>query len=183
MPDPNDKLERLPNGRFVRWLTFRGKTKKLADWCRELRIARTTLIKRLNDYGWSVEKALSEPIHARKPFQKYAKNVEALVLGDNEAVPEEERKAREKSIRQNAKTRIKEKEHFKNLTGETKWDACHRLKQEGRYLRFRQKCAEIKAKCQKDRDKRLISKVPSRTAIFYMALKSFPPLPPVDDDG
>lgn len=52
-------------------LTFRGETKTMIEWSRELGIKKSTLIMRLWKYGYSVEKALSEPVrtyrsHARK---------------------------------------------------------------------------------------------------------------------
>lgn len=43
-------------------LTFRGKTQCISAWSEELGIGQSTLRIRLK-YGWSVERALSEPVH------------------------------------------------------------------------------------------------------------------------
>ena len=42
-----------------RKIIFKGKTLTVAQWSRELGIKRTTLSGRLNNYGWSTEKALT----------------------------------------------------------------------------------------------------------------------------
>jgi hypothetical protein len=44
-----------------RWLEYQGRRQCLVDWGKELGIKRTTLIQRLDAYGWSVEKTLSTP--------------------------------------------------------------------------------------------------------------------------
>lgn len=54
------RAEQSRNTSQNRWLTFNGKTKCLSDWAEELGIKRTTLIMRLDSYGWSVERALSQ---------------------------------------------------------------------------------------------------------------------------
>lgn len=50
------------NKRNNHLLTYQGKTKTIADWARETGIASPTIRKRINDYGWTVEKALSKVI-------------------------------------------------------------------------------------------------------------------------
>lgn len=44
-------------------LTFYGKTMTVSQWARELGIHPTTILQRINRSGWSVEKALTEPVH------------------------------------------------------------------------------------------------------------------------
>ena len=53
--------EQSRNKRNSRYLTFNGQTKCLVDWADECGLKRTTLIQRLNAYGWSVERALTTP--------------------------------------------------------------------------------------------------------------------------
>ena len=47
-------------------LTFKGKTQCLVDWAEELGIKPITLHARIRQYGWSVERALTTPVKARK---------------------------------------------------------------------------------------------------------------------
>jgi len=46
-------------------LTFNGKTQTIAEWSRELGIGQTTITQRLYSYGYSVERALGEPVKKR----------------------------------------------------------------------------------------------------------------------
>lgn len=45
-------------------LTFQGKTQDLCEWARDVGIKYTTLYSRLHR-GWSIEQALTAPVHAR----------------------------------------------------------------------------------------------------------------------
>lgn len=47
-------------------ITFMGVTKCRADWADDLGISRTTLRGRLDRHGWSVERALTTPVPARR---------------------------------------------------------------------------------------------------------------------
>lgn len=47
-------------------VTFDGKTQSLQDWAKELGIPLPTLSSRIMKLGWSVEKALREPVKARE---------------------------------------------------------------------------------------------------------------------
>jgi hypothetical protein len=49
------------NARFVRPLTFNGRTMLISDWAAELGITVSSLGGRLDRSGWSVEKALTTP--------------------------------------------------------------------------------------------------------------------------
>lgn len=51
--------EQTRNTRRNRLLTFRGRTQPLVDWADELGVNRSTLAKRLNRSGWTVERALT----------------------------------------------------------------------------------------------------------------------------
>lgn len=46
-------------------ITFRGRTQVLTDWALELGMPVGTLWSRVKDYGWSIERALTEPVHYR----------------------------------------------------------------------------------------------------------------------
>jgi hypothetical protein len=46
-------------------ITFRGKTQTLHEWASELGIKSRTLHSRLQDYGWSIEKAFTTPVEKR----------------------------------------------------------------------------------------------------------------------
>ena len=61
--------EQLRNQRRNRMLTFQGRTQCLAAWAEELGMGRTVLQKRVVEFGWSVERALTTPVGyaARRP--------------------------------------------------------------------------------------------------------------------
>lgn len=60
-----------PNNRKDnRMITFNGKTQCMADWSRELGIKQATLSSRINDRGWSIEKAFTTPIAEQLKGQK-----------------------------------------------------------------------------------------------------------------
>ena len=52
------------NTRRNRFITYKGKTKILKDWAREIGMHQQVLSKRL-DNGWSIEKALTTPIQEK----------------------------------------------------------------------------------------------------------------------
>jgi hypothetical protein len=54
--------EQARNKRTNRRLTYRGETATLIEWSERTGIGETTLHQRLKKYGWSVERALSEPV-------------------------------------------------------------------------------------------------------------------------
>lgn len=51
------------NKRNTRLFTFNGKTQILSDWADELGFNYSTLSMRIYKYGWSVERAFTEPVH------------------------------------------------------------------------------------------------------------------------
>ena len=53
--------EQNSNKRTNRMLSFNGMTFTMKEWSRQIGIKYTTLHMRLTQYGWSVEKALTEP--------------------------------------------------------------------------------------------------------------------------
>ena len=58
-----DPTQQANNQRDNTRLTLRGITKTVSEWARELGIHHTTILQRINRSGWSVEKALTEPVH------------------------------------------------------------------------------------------------------------------------
>lgn len=57
----------VSNIRYVKFITYRGRTQTLSKWCEELNLSYKTVLKRLNSYKWSVERALSESTDIRAP--------------------------------------------------------------------------------------------------------------------
>lgn len=53
------------NTRQNHYLTFQGRTQTITDWARQLGLRHTTLCQRINQYGWSIEKALTTPVTNR----------------------------------------------------------------------------------------------------------------------
>ena len=49
------------NQEKTRFLTFNGETRCIADWAEHLGIRRKLIHERIDTYGWSVERALTEP--------------------------------------------------------------------------------------------------------------------------
>lgn len=58
----------------ARRLTFNGKTQTVAAWARETGIGGATICSRLDNLGWSIEKALSTPKRPLKPRAKVKYN-------------------------------------------------------------------------------------------------------------
>lgn len=60
------KEEQANNARSNIPLTYSDKTMNLAQWAREIAINEKTLYDRINKLGWSVERALTEPVNINK---------------------------------------------------------------------------------------------------------------------
>ena len=58
--------EQARNRRSTHLITFRGETLCLKDWAERLSINRGTLTSRLKLRGWTVDKALTKPVHKMK---------------------------------------------------------------------------------------------------------------------
>ncbi len=56
------RSEQAYNRRSTRLIKFKGETKPLKKWCIELGFNFRTIQNRLNQYGWSVEKAFTTPV-------------------------------------------------------------------------------------------------------------------------
>ena len=75
-------LVQANNTRSNHYLTYKGKTQSLADWCRELNLNYGTVRSRINRDKWSVEKALEvtsttlDPSRLKGIVLKKATNVE-----------------------------------------------------------------------------------------------------------
>lgn len=52
-------IEQANNKRNNCLITYNGRTQTATEWARETGIKRTTILMRLNTYGWSIEKTLS----------------------------------------------------------------------------------------------------------------------------
>lgn len=57
------KKEQGRNTRFNRIISFNGETHCLAEWADILNIGRVTLSRRIDKYGWSIEKSLTTKIN------------------------------------------------------------------------------------------------------------------------
>lgn len=55
------KEEQANNRRSSRWITYRGKTKTLAQWIKHLNLKSSTVRQRYYVYGWDIEKCLNTP--------------------------------------------------------------------------------------------------------------------------
>ena len=53
--------EQSRNTRTNRWLVYKGQKRLLTEWANLLGIKQNTISMRLNNYGWSVDKALNTP--------------------------------------------------------------------------------------------------------------------------
>jgi hypothetical protein len=60
------KSEQSQNRRVANRITAFGETRCLSKWARDLGIRQSTLHRRIYIYGWSVEKALSNPVRKIK---------------------------------------------------------------------------------------------------------------------
>lgn len=61
------RREQANNRRTNSVLTAFGKTQTIAQWARELNLCEDTLRHRLTRYGWSAERALTEPVRRKTP--------------------------------------------------------------------------------------------------------------------
>lgn len=63
-------LEQGRNRRNNRVLEFNGEEKCLSEWCDTYNIPQDTVKRRLDVYGWSIEKSLTTPVSKRKDNRK-----------------------------------------------------------------------------------------------------------------
>ena len=56
------RKEQANNKRCTHLITFNGKTQSIKQWAEEIGINYGTLISRIEDYGWSIEKALTTAV-------------------------------------------------------------------------------------------------------------------------
>lgn len=61
-----DDTTQANNKRNTTYLTLNGDTDTLSNWARRLKIHPETLRNRINNYGWSVERALTTPVTTKK---------------------------------------------------------------------------------------------------------------------
>ena len=65
------KGDQNKNKRNVKQFTYQGETLHLSDWARRFDVSMKLLYKRIYEYGWSFEKALTEPkrlAYAQRPI-------------------------------------------------------------------------------------------------------------------
>jgi len=60
------KREQANNRRVTKIITFKGQSKSVSDWAREVNLEPSTLMTRLGKYGWTIEKALTTPLQVNQ---------------------------------------------------------------------------------------------------------------------
>lgn len=61
-------------------ITYKGKTQNLVEWAKEMGLPRTTLQSRMNELGWSVDKAMTTPHRTRNKINaEKAKTIKILL--------------------------------------------------------------------------------------------------------
>lgn len=59
------------NRRYCRYITYKGETRTLTDWCKRLGLSYKQVHNRMNKLGWSFEKSISEPTNIEKRNKRY----------------------------------------------------------------------------------------------------------------
>lgn len=71
--DPKRAFITPSRGRIDKYdITYNGKTQSISAWAKELGMNKSTLTQRLNARMWSIERALTEPIHNNGRKNEYA---------------------------------------------------------------------------------------------------------------
>lgn len=65
-----DAKEQAINRRTTHLITYNGETHSLTDWANILGIKRSTLSKRINEYGWSIARAFEENRFYRRQVEE-----------------------------------------------------------------------------------------------------------------
>lgn len=68
-------LEQARNKRSTRWLEYGGERLCLTEWAERLNIRPKTLRARLDDHGWSVERALTAPVMGPSESARHASEI------------------------------------------------------------------------------------------------------------
>lgn len=55
------RQQNTANRRTARLITFNGRTQSLSEWAEELQVHPSLIVSRIDEFGWSVERALTEP--------------------------------------------------------------------------------------------------------------------------
>lgn len=77
LPDDEMFRPRTRNEHFnARWITWQGRTQMLKDWAAEVGVSAHTIRTRLDEKGWTVDKALSTPANAA--FQRLGPRTKGL---------------------------------------------------------------------------------------------------------
>lgn len=64
------KEQQVNNCRHCHYITFNGETHSLSEWSKILNISRAVLNNRINKYGYSVERAFTEPVGTNVGIRK-----------------------------------------------------------------------------------------------------------------
>lgn len=56
-----DEYTQANNKRNIHWITYNNETKSIKEWARELNVSYKALHSRIVRYGWSVERAFTQP--------------------------------------------------------------------------------------------------------------------------
>jgi hypothetical protein len=62
--------EQAHNTSKCRWITHNGRTMLAGDWAKETGIATSTIKSRIDDFGWTAEKALTTPVYATASLRR-----------------------------------------------------------------------------------------------------------------
>lgn len=63
--------EQQKNRRMCQFISYKGETKTLTDWCKTFNIPYKRVHNRIHNLGWSFERAISEQTHTEKRNKKY----------------------------------------------------------------------------------------------------------------
>lgn len=63
------ELQQNNNTRSNRYITFNGRTLTIAEWSAEFNINQQTLFARISVYGWTIERALTQPVDHSKDWR------------------------------------------------------------------------------------------------------------------
>lgn len=64
------RKEQANNRRTNHLLTYNGETHTITEWAEKYNLSQSLVNDRLNRYGWSIEKALTQPVRKQKKRQK-----------------------------------------------------------------------------------------------------------------
>lgn len=66
-----DMKTQMRNVRYNHYETYNGETLTIAEWAERYNILYSTLLPRINEFGYTIEEALTLPLHSRLKEKKY----------------------------------------------------------------------------------------------------------------